>query len=352
MLLNGGELDGVRLLSPKTVELMTTNHLGTLYSNGNFGFGLGFEITEHVGRSGRPGSVGEFGWGGAYDTKYWVDPEEKLVVVYMTQLMPQTGIDVTDRIVRCSTDRSKCRARRSAGSSSPWPRRSRHRVNAGTNRRRAAAAGRRRRPPALLGLRDAAAAAGRGDRTRCSPAATASWCCRPAAASRSASRCRPWSATSAGVALVVSPLIALMKDQVDGLVASGVPAVRLDSSDVFSDARQADARHACDAGELPACSTSRPSGWWATAAPASRRASPAGRRALHRRRRGALHQPLGPRLPPGVPAARRAPRSGSPDVLDARLHGDGDGAGARRHRPPARAARRRSCSSAASIGRT
>ena len=98
MLLNGGELDGVRILSPKTVALMTSNHLGTMYTNGNFGFGLGFEITEHVGRSGRPGSVGEFGWGGAYGTKYWVDPEEKLVVVYMTQLMPQTGIDVTDRI--------------------------------------------------------------------------------------------------------------------------------------------------------------------------------------------------------------------------------------------------------------
>ena len=98
MLLNGGELDGARILSPKTVALMTSNHLGTMYSNGNFGFGLGFEITEHVGRSGRPGSVGEFGWGGAYGTKYWVDPEEKLVVVYMTQLMPQTGIDVTDRL--------------------------------------------------------------------------------------------------------------------------------------------------------------------------------------------------------------------------------------------------------------
>jgi CubicO group peptidase (beta-lactamase class C family) len=98
MLLNGGELDGVRLLSPKTVALMTSNHNGTLYQQGNFGFGLGFEITEHVGRSGRPGSVGEFGWGGAYGTKYWVDPEEKLVVVFMTQLMPATGIDMADRI--------------------------------------------------------------------------------------------------------------------------------------------------------------------------------------------------------------------------------------------------------------
>jgi CubicO group peptidase (beta-lactamase class C family) len=93
MLLNGGVLDGARLLSPKTVELMTSNHVGTLYSNGTFGFGLGFEITEHVGRSGRPGSVGEYGWGGAYHTKFWVDPVEKLVVVFMTQLLPAAGSD-------------------------------------------------------------------------------------------------------------------------------------------------------------------------------------------------------------------------------------------------------------------
>jgi CubicO group peptidase (beta-lactamase class C family) len=93
MLLNGGILDGARLLSPKTVELMTSNHVGSLYSSGNLGFGLGFEITEHVGRSGRPGSVGEYGWGGAYHTKFWVDPVEKLVVVFMTQLLPSTGSD-------------------------------------------------------------------------------------------------------------------------------------------------------------------------------------------------------------------------------------------------------------------
>lgn len=93
MLLNGGTLDGARLLGPKTVELMTSNHVGSLYANGNFGFGLGFEITEHVGRSGRPGSVGEYGWGGAYHTKFWVDPVEKLVVVFMTQLLPAAGSD-------------------------------------------------------------------------------------------------------------------------------------------------------------------------------------------------------------------------------------------------------------------
>jgi CubicO group peptidase (beta-lactamase class C family) len=93
MLLNGGTLDGTRLLSPKTVELMTSNHVGSLYSNGTLGFGLGFEITEHVGRSGRLGSVGEYGWGGAYHTKFWVDPAEKLVVVFMTQLLPAAGSD-------------------------------------------------------------------------------------------------------------------------------------------------------------------------------------------------------------------------------------------------------------------
>jgi CubicO group peptidase (beta-lactamase class C family) len=98
MLLNGGELDGVRLLSPTTVALMTSSHTGTLYAEGRFGFGLGFEITEHVGRSGRPGSVGEFGWGGAYYTKFWADPQEKLVVVFMSQLLPSGGLDLQDKL--------------------------------------------------------------------------------------------------------------------------------------------------------------------------------------------------------------------------------------------------------------
>jgi CubicO group peptidase (beta-lactamase class C family) len=97
MLLNGGELDGVRLLGPKTVELMTSNHVGTLFEEGRFGFGLGFEITEHVGRSGRYGSVGEFGWGGAYYTQYWADPQEQLVAVFMTQTLPATGLDLQQK---------------------------------------------------------------------------------------------------------------------------------------------------------------------------------------------------------------------------------------------------------------
>jgi CubicO group peptidase (beta-lactamase class C family) len=97
MLLNGGELDGARLLSPKTIELMTSNHVGNLMQEGKFGFGLGFEITEHVGRGGRPGSVGEFGWGGAYHTQMWVDPQEQLVVVYMTQTLPAGPLDLQPR---------------------------------------------------------------------------------------------------------------------------------------------------------------------------------------------------------------------------------------------------------------
>ena len=92
MLLNGGELGGTRLLSPKTVELMTADHVGALYGLG--GFGLGFSITDRLGRDGLLGSVGAFGWGGAYHTTYWVDPAEKLVGVFMTQLLPATGSDL------------------------------------------------------------------------------------------------------------------------------------------------------------------------------------------------------------------------------------------------------------------
>ncbi len=97
MLLNGGEIEGVRLLSPKTVELMTVNHVGSLYSEGNLGFGLGFDVTEDLGKSGRYGSVGAFGWGGAYHTTYWVDPKEKLVVALMTQLLPAGDSDLQQR---------------------------------------------------------------------------------------------------------------------------------------------------------------------------------------------------------------------------------------------------------------
>jgi CubicO group peptidase (beta-lactamase class C family) len=102
MILNGGELEGKRLLSRKTVELMTTNHLhGVRTDTGggigiNFdglGFGLGFSVVTDLGARGIPGSVGEFGWGGAYHSSYWVDPKEQLVVVYLTQLLPAGDVD-------------------------------------------------------------------------------------------------------------------------------------------------------------------------------------------------------------------------------------------------------------------
>jgi CubicO group peptidase (beta-lactamase class C family) len=94
MVVNGGELDGARLLSPKTVELMSSSHTGTLFNEGRTGFGLGFEVVEHVGRSGEHGSVGLLSWGGAYHTDFWADPQEKLVAVLMTQLLPATGSDL------------------------------------------------------------------------------------------------------------------------------------------------------------------------------------------------------------------------------------------------------------------
>jgi CubicO group peptidase (beta-lactamase class C family) len=93
MLQSGGEWGGVHILSPKSVELMTVDHCGPLYTAPGSGFGLGFWVTKELGRNGEPGSVGSFGWGGAYHTTYWVDPVEKLVAVFMTQLLPATGSD-------------------------------------------------------------------------------------------------------------------------------------------------------------------------------------------------------------------------------------------------------------------
>lgn len=94
MMLNRGELDGHRVLSPSTVKLMTVNHLVEApYGSPGAGFGLGFQVLEDLGKFGQPGSVGSFGWGGAYHTTYWVDPQEDLVVVYMTQLIPAGGLD-------------------------------------------------------------------------------------------------------------------------------------------------------------------------------------------------------------------------------------------------------------------
>lgn len=103
MLLNGGELDGARILGRKTLDLMTQNHLPgksdlaamskSLFSeasNAGTGFGLGFAITDDVAKTMVPGSKGEFYWGGMFSTAFFVDPVERLSMVFMTQLSPSS----------------------------------------------------------------------------------------------------------------------------------------------------------------------------------------------------------------------------------------------------------------------
>jgi len=98
MMANKGESNGKRILSPRTVDLMTMNHLSDEVSyNPGQGFGLGFSVVLNEGKRGQPGSVGEYGWGGAYGSTYWVDPKEELVVVYFTQVRP--GSIVRDQLM-------------------------------------------------------------------------------------------------------------------------------------------------------------------------------------------------------------------------------------------------------------
>lgn len=89
MLLNGGELDGVRLLSPKTVNLMISNHSGDhdVYIRGpGYTFGLGFGILNDVGTARDPLTPGTFTWGGAWGTIFWIDPVENMIGIMMTQI--------------------------------------------------------------------------------------------------------------------------------------------------------------------------------------------------------------------------------------------------------------------------
>lgn len=89
MIRNGGALGGIRILAPRTVELMVTNQSGTLHSNTGLGFGLGFQTVDRYGANGMSG-VGAFGWGGAYGTNYQVDRQSHTVIVLMLQLMPNS----------------------------------------------------------------------------------------------------------------------------------------------------------------------------------------------------------------------------------------------------------------------
>ena len=101
MLLNGGVLDGVRILSPVTVDLMTTDHIGDIPAGsvvepGSGGFGLGFAIRGRPGADGEIGSEGAYYWSGFFNTRFWVDPTEELIGILMTQMYP-SGSDIQER---------------------------------------------------------------------------------------------------------------------------------------------------------------------------------------------------------------------------------------------------------------
>lgn len=105
MLLNGGALEGVRLLSPKTIELMTQDHLGDIPYGGSgirlpskgVGFGLGFSVVKDLAATAATGSVGAFGWGGAAGTYFTVDPKEDLIYLMMIQLRPYSHLKARER---------------------------------------------------------------------------------------------------------------------------------------------------------------------------------------------------------------------------------------------------------------
>ena len=96
MLLNGGVLDGARLLSPKTIELMTVSHTGDLgalpVAGPGRGFGLGFFVVTDLATTQTLGSPGMFGWSGIYGTTFWVDPKERLVAIMMVQRYPGSPV--------------------------------------------------------------------------------------------------------------------------------------------------------------------------------------------------------------------------------------------------------------------
>jgi len=92
MLLNGGKLGDVRLLSPKTIELMTTDHLdGAVGFAPKQGFGLDFMVVKDITSLGTAGSIGEFNWGGLANTLFWVDPKEEIVAILMTNIVAPPG---------------------------------------------------------------------------------------------------------------------------------------------------------------------------------------------------------------------------------------------------------------------
>ncbi|MFB3923737.1 MAG: serine hydrolase domain-containing protein [Terriglobia bacterium] len=98
MMLNGGQLDGKRLLSRKSVELISQNHVqGKL---DEMGYGLGFGVTSEPRFLTELGSVGSYFWGGFYYTSFVIDPKEDMIVVFMGQLHPTGGLNLDDKVIR------------------------------------------------------------------------------------------------------------------------------------------------------------------------------------------------------------------------------------------------------------
>ena len=113
MLRGGGQLDGVRLLGPRTVKFMASNHLPgnadltaigrPIFAETSYdgvGFGLGVSVVLDPVKNRTPGSVGDFGWGGAASTAFWVDPVEDMSVVFMTQLLPSSVHPIRSELKR------------------------------------------------------------------------------------------------------------------------------------------------------------------------------------------------------------------------------------------------------------
>lgn len=97
MLLDGGRHEGGQLLGPKSVDLLSSDHIGDMPRAGQLlgpgdGFGLTFRVNENPGMNGASGSVGEYSWGGAAGTRFWIDPEEDMVGVFMIQILPHAGL--------------------------------------------------------------------------------------------------------------------------------------------------------------------------------------------------------------------------------------------------------------------
>jgi CubicO group peptidase (beta-lactamase class C family) len=106
-LLNGGELGGVRLIGPKTLALMASNHLPgnrdlpemsrSMFAEATYngiGFGLGFSVTMDPAKTLIAGSPGEYAWGGAATTSFWIDPAEELIAIFMTQVLPSSAYPI------------------------------------------------------------------------------------------------------------------------------------------------------------------------------------------------------------------------------------------------------------------